>query len=105
MIPATIPNEDLIGRRVEISDIRSMLYCKKGTISYILSSGNANIQVRLDGETGTTFWGRDELTLLTDAWKAKSQGSKDGCECGSSAVGSPRHSYYCKLYKDWEDVK
>jgi hypothetical protein len=101
VIPTTIPNESLSGRRVEISNIRSMLYCKRGTISYVMSSGDANIQVLLDGEAYTTFWGREDLSFITEIERK----TNDGCECGSSAVGSPRHSYYCKLYKDWEDVK
>ena len=101
MIPTQIPNEDLIGKHVEISAPDNILYGRQGVIAYVLSSGDRSVHVKLNGEHFTTFWARDALNLV-DGSKRK---SKDGCECGSSAVGSPRHSYYCKLYTKWEDRK
>jgi hypothetical protein len=97
MIPSTISDEDLIGKCVEVSAPQNILYGKQGVVSYVLSSGDRTVQVKLHGEYSTTFWERDDLSLV-DGSK-----SKNGCECGSSTVGSPRHSTWCKLYKDWED--
>jgi len=48
-------------------------------------------RVGLDGENTGIYFDDNDLELI--------KSDKDGCECGSSVVGSPRHSYYCPLFK------
>jgi hypothetical protein len=51
-------------------------------------------KVELDGESDWSYIDETDLE--------PSGPLKDGCECGCSVVGSPRHSYYCPLFKKEE---
>jgi len=79
---------DLIDKRVIVSNKEHLLYGKEGTV---VGTVFYRIQVNMDGEDGVTFWDYDELTLI-DTHKP------NPCECGSTTVGSPFHSYYCPLH-------
>ena len=47
----------------------------------------------IDGITEDwNYFNEEELLVLGTA--------PDGCQCGCSAVGSKRHSYYCNLYSE-----
>lgn len=89
---------DLIDKKVRITATYSMHYDKEGTVLAVSinGSGEFSLKVRFSGHE----WDYSYIPL-TDLEEIPDK-KTDGCECGSSAVGSPRHSYYCPLYKEWE---
>jgi hypothetical protein len=59
-------------------------------------AGGGDWRVDLDGSRDWCYCPEDQMELLDEGGSAGKR--SDGCECGSSAVDSPRHSYYCKLF-------
>lgn len=85
-----------IGDRVIV--IEGMCQGRKGFISSQLKQTGGDFwKVEFDDVNDWGYWSESQLELDTStAGKLN-----NGCECGSSAVGSPRHSYYCRLYEDY----
>ena len=94
MIDSNLTEEELIGSRVQVCNPSHLLFGKAGVITSMSTYGGVIFTVKIDGEGGVTYWYRNEIELESNG-KILS-----GCECGCSAVGSPRHSYYCKLYPE-----
>jgi hypothetical protein len=85
-----------VGDRVRIVDgyHRGVI----GTVTAELNFGGGNDwRVDFDNSRDWSYFATRDLELLGDK---RNNGAKDGCTCGCSAVGSPRHSYYCDLFKE-----
>jgi hypothetical protein len=89
-------DEDLVGKRVKVINSSSMYFGQCGKVEARLDwYGVApNYKVTLDNTEDWNYFQLSEIEILPTG------NSISGCECGCSAVGSPRHSYYCKLYPE-----
>lgn len=67
---------------------------------YNLYGGTDTYKVDLDGEGEWAYVDEEQMEPLAGGWTTI---KSNGCECGSTAVGSPRHSVWCRLFKEEDE--
>jgi hypothetical protein len=72
---------------------------KTGTVQekFDVYGAMATYKVDLDGENDWCYVDEDQLEYTEE--RPSPVRNPQGCECGSWAVDSPRHSHFCKLFK------
>jgi hypothetical protein len=75
---------------------------KTGTVAekFDVYGAMPTYKVDLDADNDWVYVDEDQLELLGK--EEHPTKNTEGCECGSWAVGSPRHSHFCKLFKEDE---
>ncbi len=86
--------DTLVGQMARITDPESLYHGKIGELVYKAQwYGTEADTYRVDFSDDWGYFSVKQFEIVRGV-------GRSGCECGSSACGSSKHSYYCKLYKE-----